>query len=120
MSDGPMEAKFTEPVQADSMSPLDPDRFLDQARKMVVENYNHSYDYELSDPLQLKDVYILWYTKLLKSWKAMIGSTAARRLMWVVTYNGAKSEAYIQVYQRIANIKVADRSRQEGRNNYRD
>lgn len=79
----------------------DPDAFLKKAKKLVA-------DY--SEPLVLmeKDVYIVWFAKVLGNWKALISTDVVDGMYWEVTYNGAKKEAYIDTYTKFSNKAVAD------------
>lgn len=90
----------------------DPDRFLAQAKKLVRDNYNEHHGGDDGEPpLVVDDLYIVWFTKVLTSWRAQVQSTVVRGLLWMVTYNGPKSDAYIEVFRKINNtsVKVRDR-----------
>jgi Family of unknown function (DUF6275) len=84
----------------------DPDRYLSMAKKLVADNYNASHNSSRTPSLSLDDVYIIWFTKLLASWKAVVASTAVRGLVWIVSYNGPRNEAYVEVYKRVNNVTV--------------
>jgi Family of unknown function (DUF6275) len=115
MTEGPPPAVFTVPTPAsirprvpgDEDASLDPDRFLQRAKRLVAENYNTHHDAEMTPPLGIDDVYIIWFTKVLTSWKAVVCSTVVRGLMWVVTFNGPRNEAYIEIYRKINNVVVS-------------
>ena len=51
------------------------------------------------------DVYVVWFTKTLQNWKAMVSSTIPG-LYFEVTYNGDKDEIYLDAYQRFENVLV--------------
>jgi hypothetical protein len=87
----------------------DPDRYLTQAKQLVMDNYNGHYEGEDTPPLILGDLYIVSFTKTLTHWRAQVASTVVRGMMWIVTCNGIKSEAYIEVYRKINNVKVSTR-----------
>jgi hypothetical protein len=87
----------------------DPDRFLTQAKQYVMDNYNGHHGDQDTPPLILGDLYIVSFVKTLNHWRAHVASSVVRGLMWIVTYNGSKSEAYIEVYRKINNIKVSAR-----------
>lgn len=98
----------TEETQRTGTFP-DPDRYLTQAKQYVMDNYNgHHGDME-TPPLILGDLYIVSFVKTLSIWRAHVASSVVRGLMWIVTYNGVKSEAYIEVYRKINNTKVPTR-----------
>jgi hypothetical protein len=86
----------------------DSNKFTDRAKQLVVDNYNSHHDSSKTPPLTVDLVYIIWYAKVLDGWKAMVGSSVVRGLIYEVTYNGARSEAYVDVYKKINNVKIAD------------
>jgi hypothetical protein len=85
----------------------DPDRFLSTAKQMAVDNYNRSRDAERSPELQLDQVFIVWYTKVLGNWRALVGSPVIKGLMWDVTYNGHRSECYVVVFKKLNEVRVS-------------
>jgi hypothetical protein len=86
--------------------PLHPDRFLIQAKQLVVDNYNAHRDVNRSQELTMDQVYVVWFTKVLGSWKSVVASPVIRGLLWEVTYNGYKSEAYIDIYKKLNNVRI--------------
>lgn len=82
------------------------DRFLIQAKQIVVDNYNSHRDVSRSQELNIEQVYIVSFTKVLGSWKAVVASPVIRGLLWDVTYNGYKSEAYIDIYKKLNNVRI--------------
>lgn len=49
------------------------------------------------------DVYIVWASKTLQNWKAMISSTLPDGMYYEVTYNGDKNECYLDAYKKFEN-----------------
>lgn len=85
----------------------DPDRFLAKAKELVRDNYNeHHASDDIDPPLVVDDLYIVWFTKVLSSWRAQVQSTVVRGLLWMVTFNGPKNDAYIEVFRKINNTSV--------------
>lgn len=91
----------------------DPDKYLMQAKALVVQNYNEHRDPRRSPMLTMDLVYITTFSKTLSSWKALVGSTVVRGLLWEVTFNGEKNEfdepkneAYIDIFQRLNHVKI--------------
>ena len=82
-----------------------PDEFIQMARKMVVDNYNQ---HRATDQPELPydGVHIVWFTKTLGNWKAIVASSIIRGLLWEVTSNVYKHEVYIDVYKKLNNVKV--------------
>lgn len=52
------------------------------------------------------DVYIVWYSKILKNSKALISTTLPDGMYYEVTYNGEKDEFYLDAYKKFENIKI--------------
>lgn len=73
-----------------------------KAREMVR---NHFYL-----GLDLKDVYIVWFTKTLQNWKALVSTNIKDNMYYELTYNGDKRETYIDLYSKVENIVVPDES----------
>jgi hypothetical protein len=99
MSDGETELQ-------DRVFP-DPDRYLQQAKQLVMENYNGHHEDENEPPLRIGDLHIVSFVKTLSTWRAQVGSGVVRGLVWIVTFNGQKNEAYIEVYRKLTNTKVS-------------
>lgn len=85
----------------------DPDKYLLQAKALVVQNYNEHRDSRRSPMLNMDLVYITSFSKTLGSWKALVGSTVVRGLLWEVTFNGEKNEAYIDIFKRLNHVKIS-------------
>jgi Family of unknown function (DUF6275) len=85
---------------------LDPDRYLGLAKTLVADNYNDHHDETETPPLDVDDIYIVWWVKVLNNWKAVLASSVVRGMVWMVSFNGGKSEAYIEIYRKINNVKV--------------
>jgi len=88
----------------DTKSGPDPDRFLKLARQIAVNNYNENKTGR--SKLKADNVHIVWYSKTLSNWKAIIASPIVRNVLWEVTYNGYKKEAYVDAYKKTGNVKV--------------
>ena len=82
----------------------DPDRFIKLARELAAANYNEGKPGR--NKLKPENVHIVWYSKVLSNWKAVVSSPLIRGIMWEITYNGYKHEAYVDVYKKTANVKV--------------
>jgi hypothetical protein len=120
------EAEAPEVVQAETPAPKpgprrkparpprrhgDPDQYLMTAKRLAVENYNRSRDQETTEELTMDGVYIVWFSKTLKNWKAIVASPIVFGIMWEISYNGALGEAYIDVYKKVTNVKVPMRGK---------
>lgn len=84
------------------------DKFLDRARQVVVDNYNAYHNTNKTPPLTMELVYVVWFAKTLENWKAIVSSSVVKGMLYEVTYNGSRSEIYVDVYKKINNVKIAD------------
>lgn len=103
-NDKTVEKKVPEQAKP-AKQPFDPDRFLFQAKAIVVQNYNEHRRKEQVE-LNMDRVYIVWFAKVLGNWKAIVASPLARGLLWEVSYNGHKNEIYLDYYKKITNVVV--------------
>jgi hypothetical protein len=80
----------------------DPDRFLKEAKMFVVSSERGQ---RIPD-IQSEELYIVWFSKTLQNWKALISTDKEAGLYWEVTFNGDKSEAYIDRYVKETNSVI--------------
>ena len=79
-------------VSVDTAQPVD--RFLYSAKLLVAKNYNEHLS-ELSEKhITPDELYIVWFSKTLDNWKALIGTIYADGLYYEVTHNGYKHERW--------------------------
>lgn len=58
--------------------------------------------------VELDKIRVVWFCKTLQNWKAMIADISDGGMFFEVTYNGNKSEAYIDAYKKFDNVYVKD------------
>lgn len=80
--------------------------YLAQARALVVEYIKPKL--EKTDEMPAFGVYVVWFSKTLQNWKALVSTTLPDGMYYEVTYNGDKREAYIDVYKKFDNVAVPD------------
>lgn len=77
----------------------DPDRFLKRAKLMVIGSYNSTH--EVPDQLEVEQLYIVWFAKTLKNWKALISTSIPDDgLYFEVIYDGEKLQTYVDTYRK--------------------
>ena len=76
----------------------------EKAMKIVCDYINDHLD--KSDPEPSYEVYIVWMCKILQNWKFLISSTLFDGMYYEVTYNGDKSEWYLDAYKKFENKVV--------------
>jgi Family of unknown function (DUF6275) len=100
-------AKNNQKQEPPKRETFDPDRFLMMSKKVVVDNYNLYRDSRKSPELTMDAVYIVWFSKTLGNWKAIVASPVVRGLLWEVAFNAHKNEAYVDIYKKLNNVKVS-------------
>lgn len=81
---------------------------LKKAKKIVVNYFNeHS---ERTDNFKLTEdqVYIVWFSKTLQNWKALVSTTISDGMYYEVTYNGDKKETYLDAYKKWQNVRYPE------------
>lgn len=63
---------------------------------------------ETPSDVTLDKIKLVWFTKTLQNWKAMVAGIYPGGLFIEVTYNGDKQETYFDVYKKIENIRIPD------------
>lgn len=91
------------------MEYTDPEITFPNKSRRIVFNYV-SEKLEKTDNTDFKfgDVYIVWFSKTLQNWKALLSTTLPDGMYYEVTYNGDKSEAYLDAYKKFDNVRVPD------------
>lgn len=82
------------------------DAFLQKARRLAAADYNK----QVSDRGRItsEDTYVVWFSKTLANWKALVSTDVLPGLYWEVTYNGAKQETYVDLYSKVTNTVIPD------------
>lgn len=81
-----------------------------QARLAVVavENELKGIEEGAWDALTPDNTKLVWFSKVLENWKAIVITTMPDQRIYEVTYNGQKRETYIDVYDKVANVVLAE------------
>lgn len=80
------------------------------AKSIVYEYAKEKLDKTDDVIFEPKDVYVVWWSKTLRNWKALISTNLADGMYYEVTYNGDKKEIYLDAYKKFENkcIKLED------------
>jgi hypothetical protein len=62
------------------------------------------------DKFDLSGVYVVWFSKTLQNWKALVSTTLPDGMYYEVTYNGDNTEVYLDVYKKFDNVSIPDES----------
>ncbi|MCB5723752.1 MAG: DUF6275 family protein [Mitsuokella jalaludinii] len=83
----------------------------EKARKIVVDYFNqHAQHTTVTDHKQitLDNVFVVWFSKTLQNWKALVSTNVPDGMYYEVTHNGDKNETYVDVYKKWENFCVKD------------
>ena len=95
-----------EPEMEDRPEQMSPGGQMLKARKLVQGQFY--YDVDANRFLPLDDIYVVWFSKTLQNWKALVSTNVKDNMYYEVTYNGNKKEAYIDAYMKVTNIVISD------------
>lgn len=84
------------------------DERMKKAKDLVISYYNSRVDITDDKRLTRDDVFIVWFSKTLQNWKALVSTTISDGMYYEITYNGDKLETYIDAYKKWENIRVED------------
>jgi hypothetical protein len=88
---------------------------IEQMTGSHVNYQQHAIDI-LRDHLRPRDfegtpaytIYIIWFTKTLQHWKAILGTTLDDCMIYELTHNGDKRETYLDGYHKVENRAIPD------------
>ena len=83
-------------------------KFFELVKKLVAGYTNEHLDKSDGKQISHDDVYVVWYCKTLKNWKALVSTTLFDGMYYELTLNGDKQEIYLDAYKKFENraIKV--------------
>lgn len=81
---------------------------MNKAKKLVKDYYNSHVDATDNTILTENDVYIVWFSKTLQNWKALVSTNVSDGMYYEVTYNGDSKETYLDVYKKLDNKCIPD------------
>lgn len=80
------------------------DEFLKICKAKVVEYTNQHMDKTDQKQITANDVYVVWSCKTLQNHKALLSTTVPDGMYYELTYNGDKTELYLDAYKKFQNI----------------
>lgn len=80
--------------------------FVALCKKTVAEYANKHLDKSDGKSITEEDVFIVWMCKTLQNNKALLSTTLFDGMYYELTYNGDKSELYVDAYKKWENFAV--------------
>lgn len=80
--------------------------YQEKAKQIVIDYYNEHVEKTDNKKLTESEVFIVWFSKTLQNWKALISRTISDGMYYEVTYNGDKKETYLDAYKKWENVCV--------------
>jgi len=82
------------------------DYFKQKVFEYVLEHLDKTD--EASKTFSINDVYIVWASKTLQNWKALLSTDLPDGMYYECTYNGDKKEMYLDAYKKFDNKTIKD------------
>lgn len=79
---------------------------MTKAKQLVVDYFNEHVDATDETRLTLENVYIVWFSKTLQNWKALVSTDVPDGMYYEITHNGDKNETYVDAYKKWDNLCV--------------
>lgn len=80
----------------------------EKAKRIVMEYFNNKVDKSDMIQISLDDIYVVWFSKTLQNWKALVSTNVSDGMYYEVTYNGDKKETYLDAYKKWENVRIPD------------
>lgn len=79
-----------------------------KAKQIVIDYYNEHVEKTDNKKLTESEVFVVWFSKTLQNWKALVSTTISDGMYYEVTYNGDKKETYLDAYKKWENVCIKD------------
>ena len=83
--------------------------YMRKARQVVYDYVkDHLEKSEGSVSFLEGDVYVVWFSKTLQNWKALVSTSLPDGMYYEVTHNGDKRETYLDAYRKVESVVIPD------------
>mgnify|MGYP005776321755 FL=1 len=79
------------------------DEMLELSKRVVVDYFNEHAEKTDNVKISKDDVFIVWFSKTLQNFKALVSTTISDGMYYEITYNGDKNELYLDAYKKWEN-----------------
>lgn len=81
--------------------------FVEKAKQAVVDYFNSQADStDKNGRITADEVYVVWLVKALQNNKALLSTSVPDGMYYEFTWNGDKSEGYLDAYKKWKNVLV--------------
>jgi len=80
--------------------------FVKKCKELVADYTNKHLDKTDGNTITTADVYIVWQVKALQNSKALLSTTLSDGMYYEATYNGDKSQIYLDAYKKFENVEI--------------
>ena len=80
----------------------------DKAKELVMNYTNDHLDKSDNVQITKDEVFVVWFSKTLQNWKALLSTTLFDGMYYEITYNGDKKETYLDAYKKFENKTIKD------------
>ena len=79
-----------------------------RAKFLVTQHINERLEKTDGVVVDIDQVYVVWFSKTLQNWKALVSTMLSDGMYYEVTHNGDKKETYIDAYKKWENVCIPD------------
>lgn len=80
----------------------------EKAMRIVFDYAKAHLDITDEVPFTLDDVYVVWFSKTLQNWKALVSTDLHDGMYYEVTYDGDDEVTYLDAYKKFQNVSIPD------------
>lgn len=78
-----------------------------------MQYFNSRVDVTDGKQIAMEDVFVVWFSKTLQNWKALVSTTVSDGMYYEVTYNGDRRETYLDAYKKWENVLIHDQEEEQ-------
>jgi hypothetical protein len=82
--------------------------YQEKAIGLVFNHVSERLEKTDNTPFTREDVYVVWFSKTLQNWKALLSTTLPDGMYYELTYNGDDRCTYVDAYKKFENVCVRD------------
>ena len=86
---------------------------MEKARRIVMQYFNARADVTDGKQISMENVFVVWFSKTLQNWKALVSTTVSDGMYYEVTYNGDRRETYLDAYKKWESVLIHDQEVEE-------